>query len=72
MGCRATVVDVEQWSWQCIEAIPNDILQHVMALCQVRCKSANVVMGLTKKKSSSNALLVNFLLSQEYVYMLLL
>jgi hypothetical protein len=26
----ATILDLEQWTWQCIEAIPNDMLQHVM------------------------------------------
>jgi hypothetical protein len=28
--CLATILDLEQWSWQCIEAIPNEMLQHVM------------------------------------------
>jgi hypothetical protein len=63
--CPATILNLEQWSWQCIEAIPNDKLQHVMASlpCQMQeCRRGDG--GYLKSHFQMLFVIINFPLSQ--------
>ena len=55
--CLATILDLEQWSWQCIEAMPNDMQQHVMTSLpgQVQ-ECGHGDGGYLKNVESSNAI----------------